>query len=112
MRKVERTLVGLLPPNVQGSDGEAHYPRHSLGPKALVWITHTVEQAKRCGTRKFNMTPNVSFEPREEHERDDDRDAFEDRLEREERERRERRERHEREERDARANGDAKTGKK
>lgn len=71
MRKVERTLVGLLPPNVHGQDGEARYPRHAQGPKALVWITHTPEQAKRCGTREYNMTPHVRhFDTHEEADRE------------------------------------------
>jgi hypothetical protein len=30
--------------------GEPH------GPKALIWITHSPEQSKRCGTRVFPIT--------------------------------------------------------
>lgn len=92
MRKVEKTLVGLLPPNVNGQDGEAGYPRHSMGPKALIWITHTQEQAKRCGTREYNMTPHVHhFDTREEADRECDRqnETAEERAAREQRERRE-----------------------
>lgn len=75
MRKVEKTLVGLLPPNVHGQNGEAGYPRHSMGPKAIVWITHTPEQAKRCGTREYNMTPHVRhFDTHEEADRECERE--------------------------------------
>ncbi|WVQ76405.1 hypothetical protein IAR50_006071 [Cryptococcus sp. DSM 104548] len=55
-RKVEDSLVGMLPPpqNGQPSDG-VH--RYDTGLKALVWITHSAEQAERVATRTFDVSP-------------------------------------------------------
>ncbi|KAL1407074.1 hypothetical protein Q8F55_006487 [Vanrija albida] len=53
---VENTLVGMLPQAPIGAPKGANIPRRATGPKALVWITHSPEQADRVGTRKVDIT--------------------------------------------------------
>ncbi|TXT05001.1 hypothetical protein VHUM_03821 [Vanrija humicola] len=49
---VENSLVSMLPAAPIGA------PK-GTGPKALVWITHSPEQADRVGTRKVDITRRV-----------------------------------------------------
>lgn len=72
-KKVEKSLLGMLPPlktrhsavsartgqltRDDGADGQqGGVERRGTGPKALVWITHEDAQAERVGTRTVNLS--------------------------------------------------------
>ncbi|WWD22462.1 hypothetical protein CI109_106955 [Kwoniella shandongensis] len=55
MKKVEKSLVEMLPRR-EGQSSNSSSPRYGTGPKALIWITHSPEQADRVGTRSIDIT--------------------------------------------------------
>ncbi|WWC66642.1 uncharacterized protein I206_100545 [Kwoniella pini CBS 10737] len=55
-KKVEESLLSMLPP-VQGQTTLHNgIQRKGTGPKALIWITHSAEQAERVGTRTLDLS--------------------------------------------------------
>ncbi|RSH80927.1 uncharacterized protein EHS24_008356 [Apiotrichum porosum] len=55
-KKVERTLLSMLPPAPRGASAGSDIPRRGNGPKALIWITHSPEQSERVGTRVVDFS--------------------------------------------------------
>ncbi|ORY22624.1 P-loop containing nucleoside triphosphate hydrolase protein [Naematelia encephala] len=56
MKKVENSLLSLLPPLKTQPSTSNGVRRRGIGPKAYVWITHEAAQAERCGTRTVDIT--------------------------------------------------------
>jgi len=74
MIKVERSLLGMLPPSKDGADAVSPFStrwqcgesilinqagdveRTGSGPKAYIWITHSTAQAQRVGSRTVDIT--------------------------------------------------------
>ncbi|WVW81912.1 hypothetical protein I302_103912 [Kwoniella bestiolae CBS 10118] len=57
--KVEKSLLGMLPPlrgSSQNTKNNNNVQRKGTGPKALIWITHSAEQADRVGTRSLDLS--------------------------------------------------------
>ncbi|KAK4685183.1 UDP-glucose/iron transport system ATP-binding protein, partial [Tremellales sp. Uapishka_1] len=56
MKKVEKSLLEMLPQQrgIHATSGEP--TRKGTGPKAFVWITHEDAQAQRVGTRTVDIT--------------------------------------------------------
>ncbi|KAK8845509.1 hypothetical protein IAR55_006224 [Kwoniella newhampshirensis] len=55
MQKVEKSLMEMLPP-LEGQSSSDTSPRYGTGPKALIWITHSPEQAERVGMRSIDLS--------------------------------------------------------
>ncbi|WVQ80332.1 hypothetical protein IAT38_002437 [Cryptococcus sp. DSM 104549] len=54
-KKVEESLISMLPPLQGRPSSENGVKRTGTGPKALIWITHSAEQAERVGTRTLDL---------------------------------------------------------
>ncbi|WVQ62596.1 uncharacterized protein L199_000742 [Kwoniella botswanensis] len=54
--KVEKSLLSMLPSLEGDSRQNGHIQRKGNGPKALIWITHSAEQADRVGTRSLDLS--------------------------------------------------------
>ncbi|WVQ93753.1 hypothetical protein IAU59_000830 [Kwoniella sp. CBS 9459] len=54
--KVEKTLISMLPDHKDNSDPSSHTSISRTGPKAIIWITHSAEQAERVGTRTLDLS--------------------------------------------------------
>ncbi len=71
MKKVEKSLVRMVHDNnvrpfnnriirLYGDHSHSCLPQESGGTlKALVWITHEASQAKRVGTREFDVSAHT-----------------------------------------------------
>ncbi|WWC58224.1 uncharacterized protein I303_100762 [Kwoniella dejecticola CBS 10117] len=54
--KVERSLLEMLPPAQGQTTLHNGIRRKGTGPKALIWITHSTEQAERVGTKDLDLS--------------------------------------------------------
>ncbi|WRT63748.1 uncharacterized protein IL334_000671 [Kwoniella shivajii] len=55
-QKIEKSLLGMLPSIQGGSHPVNGVRRKGTGPRGLIWITHSAEQADRVGTRTLDLS--------------------------------------------------------
>ncbi|WWC85900.1 uncharacterized protein L201_000770 [Kwoniella dendrophila CBS 6074] len=54
--KVEKSILSMLPPARGQTSNVNGIQRKGTGPNALIWITHSSEQADRVGTRSLDIS--------------------------------------------------------
>ncbi|WVF66126.1 hypothetical protein IAT40_000865 [Kwoniella sp. CBS 6097] len=55
-KKVEKTLISILPSHKGNSASSSQSRPTRFGPKSMIWITHSAEQAERVGTRTLDLS--------------------------------------------------------